>query len=137
MKREIKKLEFRESLGLYISSDIFEGPLETVAANVLNLEERLRKEHALVAQEPERFARFELSVSTDDYGGGSPSIEVNIYGIRIETDAQFEERMEKNKKISIAAKAAAKKRKKADEEKEYQTFLKLEKKFKNKKPAKA
>ena len=119
MKRKMKKnketkLQTRENLGLYIDSDIFNGPLEDVAARITGLTDRLLKENANYAFNPKAYARVEMDVSIDGgnhYDSGA-SIEVTLYGVRIETDEAFEARME------IAA-----------EEREYQTFLRLQKKF--------
>ena len=111
---------------------IFDGSIEEVANNILNLKNRLLRESVVVkSNPPNTFIRFELEVDGSD---GYP--QVSLYGVRMESDLEYNERVKREMYALTAAKNAAKKRaeraaerKKEKEEEEYEIFLRLKKKF--------
>lgn len=74
--------------------------------------------------------RLSHSVDREPYSD-SYSLEVVVYGEREETDEELKARILTNRKRSVAAKKAAETREALKKEKDYQTFLKLQEKFKD------
>lgn len=117
---ENKKKELRETLGFYTElSNIIDGTLDKVAKNFLDLEEKLKFKY------PDKYDKFGVKLG-NDYDDIQ---ELEFFGIRNETDEEFKNRLklnkrklEANKKFKIILKEKQKKR-------EYQTYLKLKKKF--------
>lgn len=128
MKKEAK-IEIKEKLYMYVDVyDLLSGTIQQAAQNVLDLEKRLREEHALVKNEPDRFIRFEIELYIDHDSGAELSIE----GVRIETDHEFATRQARTRNATKASKIAAENRKKNQEEKEFELFKKLSRKYKGK-----
>lgn len=125
MKME-KKKEITERLGLYVDSSVLNGTLQNVANNILNIEKRLREEHQLVKQNPDMFIRFEMEVDSEY---DSSYAEITVSGVRLETDKEFEARLEKNEKARIAAAEAARKHKEKQKLEELATYERLKKKY--------
>lgn len=73
------------------------------------------------------FKFFTECEATYDY-----SSEYGIYGVRLETDEEFEKRVERNKKQKASAKKAAKKREENKKAKDLETYKKLHKQYKGK-----
>lgn len=120
-----QKIEKREELYLYIPIDVFEGNLEDVCKKVLNLKERLKQEHQVVKDNPNKYFKYELFF-TSYYDEG---MEAKIRGVRLETDEEFNNRIERNKKQQQAGKMAAKKRKENQEKRELTLLETLKKKY--------
>ena len=130
--KESKK-EIEEQLHLYTEMDsVICGSLHQAAENILALEKRLKTENGLVIKYPEKYIRFNIRIGTPGYDYDE-SAEIKLYGVRLETDEEFEKRIEKNKKAVAAQKIAVKKRKENNKKRELATFLRLQNKFKNKK----
>ncbi len=130
MKKETKK-EIIERLSLYIDIDsLLSGTLQEVANNILNLEKRLREEHTLVKNEPNRFTHFKIELVSSKFEEGYHDIEIS--GVRLETDEEFKKRIEQNKKAKISAKKALLEKAQKLEEQQFATYKRLKEKFKDK-----
>ncbi len=120
------KLEIEENLGIYVDAETaLCGSLQDVANNILALEDRLRKEN------PNLYIKFKINVQTTSCYGDPDYIEIKLSGVRLETDYEFEKRIDKHNKSVEAGKLSAKKKAESDEKKELATFLRLKKKFEN------
>ena len=129
MKKETKK-EIIDELYLYTELDtVINGSLQEVADNILALEKRLKAEHAMVVENPDKYIRFNIQIETE-YEGYA---EIKLYGVRMETDEEFKGRIERNKKAAEAQKASAKKRIRTNKKRDLATFLRLQKKYGTKK----
>lgn len=129
MKKANVKKEIEDDLYLYADIDtVLRGSLKDVANNILALEDRLKKEHAMVMQNPQQYICFNIKVEKE-YG----SIEIKLSGIRMETDIEFEKRIERNKKAVEAQKASTKKRLENNKKRELAILICLQKKYANKK----
>jgi hypothetical protein len=131
MKKNNKKAHSRkeiiDDLYLYTELDIvINGSLQEVAENILALEKRLRAEHQMVVQNPDKYIRFGIRISSS---GCDDSPEINLYGVRMETDTEFEKRIAQSERAAIAQRASAKKRIENKKKKELATFLRLRKKY--------
>lgn len=128
MSKKDEKKEITERLSLYIELDsIFRGSLEEVSKNILNLENRLKLEHAEVRNNPDKYFRFDLKLDQT-----FEDVELEIFGVRLETDEEFQKRLEKSKKMAKSMKEFRKKLKDKKEKQELNTYLKLKKKFESK-----
>lgn len=126
---EKHKLEIKEKLSLYTDIySILSGTIQQAAQNVLDLEKRLREENAVVKNDPDRFVRFEIDIYIDRDDGA----EISFKGIRIESDQEFSARQARIKNAAKAGKISAANRKKSKEEKEFELFKQLSKKYKGK-----
>jgi hypothetical protein len=126
---KMKKIEYRDDLYLYLDVDtIFNCSLEEAAKNILSLEQKLRSEHQLIVQQPNKYEKFGIRIATDD---GYP--EIKLFGVRTESDEAFKIRMDKAEKLKISREEAAKKRKNTIEQnkeaKELAEYERLSKKF--------
>lgn len=131
VKKETKK-EIHDELYLYTEIDtVICGSLQQTAENILSLEKRLKTEHQLVVQNPGKYIRFNIRIGTPGYDYDE-SPEIKLYGVRMETDEEFEKRIEKNKKSIANKKWIDKKRKENNKKRELATFLRLKNKFENK-----
>ncbi len=127
------KLEIEDKLYLYVDIEkTLCGSLKDVANNILALEGRLKKEHQLVVQNPNLYIRFNISIDKEYNYSDSCDIAINLSGIRLETDIEFEKRIDKHKKSVIAGKLSAKKKAESNEKRELANFLRLKEKFENK-----
>jgi hypothetical protein len=133
-----KKLEIKELISLYIPFDIFSGTLQDVAKNILGIEDRLKTEHGLINKEPDRYMHYEIKVNSY-----SEYCEIELYGVRLETDEEYSVRKERiNKMIENnnkfkeqrASNALKRKRKEeaAKEKEEMEIYLKIKNKLENK-----
>ena len=103
------KKEIREDLHLYVDSEkLLNGSLEQVATNILDLKQRLLTEHNNCIQDPGKYVRFEILIDSE-YDSSYPDI--HLYGIRLETDKEFSDRLERSRKAAAAAIAANKTKK--------------------------
>ncbi len=128
------KLEIEENLGMYVDADTtLCGSLQDVSNNILALEDRLRKEHAMVTQNPNLYIKFKINVQTTSCYGDPDYIDIKLSGIRLETDAEFEKRIDKHNKAVIAGKLSAEKKAESNEKRELANFLRLKNKFENNK----
>lgn len=126
MKKGETKKEIREYLSLYVElSSVIKGSLQDVANNILNIETRLRTEHGFIRENPNYYIRFEIEIET--YYEDTP--EIKLFGIRLESDAEFNQRIDRNKKARIAEQKRVDKQKEEKEKKELQTYLRLKTKF--------
>lgn len=126
--KESKK-EIEEQLHLYTEMDtVICGSLQEAASNILALEERLKKEHQMVIDNPKKYIRFNIRIETPGYDYDE-SPEIKLYGVRLETDEEFKKRIERNNKAVEAQKASVKKRKENNKKRELATFLRLQQKF--------
>jgi hypothetical protein len=124
-QRNETKKEFKDVLYLYIDSSIFEGTLQEVSQKVLDIEKRLRTEHAQVIQNPDLYIRFEIHTERDCDG----YLEVIVKGIRLETDDEFTKRLEKSARASETAKRVAAEKKIKDAADELKLYQKLKLKY--------
>lgn len=122
--------EIRETI--YIDIDlitILTGTIQEIAKNILDIENRLKKECSLIIKNPELYKRFELSYQ---YGyGQDESDSVLIYGVRDETEEEYNIRIEKNKKAQEAQKKAKQNRTANTIKNELKILAHLQKKYKN------
>lgn len=118
------KNRIRKQIPYYISRDsLLDGTIEQVQENLSNLKRDVLKVY------PEWETIF-ISVDLEwDYG--DQTIAIKLHGERDETDEEQAARIATSRKKSIAAKAAATKRANLQKEKDYQTYLKLQEKFKD------
>ena len=133
MKKEIKKPEYfkkeiRDSLYFYVDTNrILSGSLTDVANNILALEQQLLEIKAVASA---NYIRFEMETDVE-YDYGNASLQVQFYGIKMETDADFLKRIERSEKMAEAQKLSAIKRKEANEKRNLTTYLKLKAKYEN------
>jgi hypothetical protein len=128
----LEKKEIVETLYLYIDIDeILKGSLHDVANNILAIENRLKNECEMVVRNPDKYIRFNIDIHNGYYDSNSP--ELKLYGVRMETDEEFEKRINEAKKAKIAKENSEKKRKENEEKNELNTYLRLKKKFSDKK----
>lgn len=126
-KEKIEKKEIIQQLSLYVDpSELLKGSLKQAAENILNLEKRLRVEHALIKNNPDMFFEFRIRLEQPAF---EESAEIVLIGARLETDDEFNKRIEKSVKLSKAAKESAKKRKNDQDKKDFETYKKLKAKF--------
>jgi hypothetical protein len=117
MKTTRKRINKQIILPFYIDlNTTFEGLTSEIKTNL----DRIEKEVA-----DQGYETASICLKTD-YDGG---YDVNIHGIRWETDEELEKRTKTNEKKSIAAKKAAKVKAKKKEEAELELYKKLHKKF--------
>jgi len=127
--KELKK-EITEDLYIYTELDtILTGSLDTVAANILALKDRLKAENGLVKVDPDRYLRFEMSIVT----AFESMPEIKLRGIRMETDEEFLKRITLDEKARQAQKISSKKRKEIQEKKDLAMLSKLMLKYGKKK----
>lgn len=128
-----KKKEIKTELSLYTDAEeILTASLKDVANNILNLETRLRTEHQEVIDLPDKYIRFEMEIG-QGYAEDGHEPKITLYGIRLETDKEYQTRITRHENAIKAAKQSAKKRNKIKKQKELETYLRLQKKFANKK----
>jgi len=121
------KKEIREELYINIDIDnLLDGSLQKVSQNILNIEERLKTEHRWLIDNPSKYIRFELE-GESHY---DESFGIKVYGVRMETDEEYDKRIEKVKKASEASKLAAKKKMENLKEKELKELKRLQEKYK-------
>lgn len=74
---------------------------------------------------------FDFKIETESEGGyyGDHSVVIKIYAYRLETDDEYNQRMETNKKKSVAAKVAAERQRLANEQREKTLYENLKKKY--------
>ncbi len=126
MQNEETRKEIIEKVYLYTELDtVISGSLQEVANNILALEQELKTKNQYIIDNPDRYFKFNIEIQRDYEG----SDEIRLYGVRMETDEEFQKRIEKSKKSIEAQKLAAKKRIENTKKKELQTFLRLKKKY--------
>lgn len=69
-------------------------------------------------------------MSGDNYYEDEP--EIKIYGVRLETDEEFNNRLERSRKARLSQKKSVEKRKLNKQDKELQQYKKLKEKFEGK-----
>lgn len=122
------KKEIEDQLPLYTDIDtILEGSLQQVAKNILALEEKLKKEHQMVIQNPDVYIRFNMRIHDGDFEGDST--EIRLSGVRLETDGEYKTRIEKNKRALRAQRESVKKRLINQKKEELAMLAKLQKKY--------
>lgn len=90
----------------------------------------LIKELQEIKKERKKDGYFRFSIECEDiYEYGRT---YGMHGVRLETDAEFEKRVERDKRQKASAKKAAKKRKENKKAKELETYKKLHKQYKGK-----
>lgn len=128
-KKTIEKLKIKEKINYHtISIYDIEGRLDDVIDYFLNLEENIKKTNHQMLKNSEKnnnyFTKFEdfidFKIEVDRYDE-----EIDIYGIRLETDEEYNNRInakkiqnEKNRKQKLEA-----------EKSEKELYLKLKKKY--------
>ena len=124
-KNEVKKEYYYYNLDRYS----FEGDVNKIIKFLKDLPETIKVSNLNFKQDSEKytFIRYELDTE-NDYDG---SLEFKFYAIRLETDEEFNKRLESNKKAQIAAKKAATTRAKNKETEEKILYERLKKKFEN------
>lgn len=124
--KKTEPLEKKEKLYLY--TDLYyllSGSLDEASLKILDLEKRLRSENTVVISNPNMFKRFEI-----EYKHYDDSPEIQIYGIRMETDEEVKARLDfakRKKEVFLRAKKDA-------ETKERELYERLKKKFDETKP---
>lgn len=130
----MKKKEVTQKIHTYLDSDCFEGSLEKIIETIKGFKDKINQEYlaaakselsAIIPTNPKLFHRLEVKWGYN-YG---ESKEPMLYGVRMETDAEFKERKRKSEQAAINAKQSAitkRKNKRIQEEKEY---LRLKAKF--------
>lgn len=127
MKDKNEKLEIEEDVFLSIGTDSLNGSLQDVANNILSFENMLRTEHQGIINEPNKYLYFKMRL-TEYYD----SPEIQLSGVRMETDIEYDKRMmhiENSRKGQIAS---AQKRKEKKEAEELKTLKRLQEKYKDK-----
>lgn len=123
------KKEIREQLYIYTElRSVLKGTLQQVSANVLNLETRLKEEHALVKKNPDSYLRFEMEVRCNEFDS-----EIILCGIRLETDKEFDDRCKRETVEDNKRKKEAQRMQDLKEERELKIYLKLKEKFEKQK----
>ena len=121
-KNEVKKYYYYN-----IDRYSFEGDISEVVKFLNNLPEAVKVNNLEFKQDSEKytFIRYELNSEKDydDY------LEFKFYAIRLETNEEFNKRIESNKKAQIAARKAATTREKNKIEEEKKLFEILSKKY--------
>lgn len=127
------KREIVEELYLYIDYEsLLCGSLQDVSKNILNIENRLREEHAMVRQEPKKYFKFNIKVEKEwERYSEDCSIGVKTFGVRLESDEELAKRIKKNLDSAKAQKASIKIQNEKKEKEEMETYLRLQKKFGN------
>lgn len=107
----------------YLDLDnLLEGELNEVCQKIQDIPNRLKKENLYVKEDPNVWIRFELG---REYYGYEEGFELVVYGIRLETDEEFEKRKIKlQKQVEYKAKL-----KSIKEEKEKAQFERLKAKY--------
>lgn len=141
MKKKEEKLEVRMKLPIYISFDNFEGDTEKIIQFLENIYHKLvewvqssekaypNAINALYNQHILSCHRYEIDHYFSSFDGDK---EINLYGIRWETDEEFNLRLEKAKRDKLNAQKAAKTKKINQEKAELELFNKLKKKYDSK-----
>lgn len=125
-QQEKQRKEIEENISLYTDIEsLFSGSIQDVAKNVLALEERIKTENAHIKNSQGQYFKFKMKVNT--YMDSYPELEFKA--VRMETDKEYEDRLERNRKASIAKKLLDKKKKEELEAKELAEFERLQKKF--------
>jgi len=125
-QQEKQRKEISEEIYMYVDVDsTLDGTLQEVAARILALEERIKTEVVQYKPNPESYFKFKIraSVNRDDYP------EFNFSIVRMETDKEYEDRLERNKKASLAKRLSDKKKKEEAEKKELAEFARLQEKY--------
>lgn len=122
----MKKLEIKERLHLYLDRHTFQGSLEQVIKNLEDIPNRLMQENPIVMKDPKRFIRFELN---NDYDYHDETLEVSLYGVRLETDEELEKRADRAKRAKESANKAAVTRSKSKDKRERDLYEKLKEKY--------
>jgi hypothetical protein len=118
------KQQIRERISYSIDRySMLDGTLDKIKGYISDTEYQIRK---LFPQY--HTIEFDHSIY-EDYG--SVTCDIDVYGTREETDEEFSNRLTATKNRSIAAKKAAERSKKLKEEADYQTYLKLQEKYKD------
>jgi hypothetical protein len=126
-KQQQEKLRKEIEENVYIYADVssaLEGTLQEVAARILAFEERIKQEWAPYKNAPENtYIKFRMGIESGEYP------EFFFKAVRMETDKEYNDRLERNKKASKAAKEAAKKREENLKEKELAELKRLQDKY--------
>lgn len=125
MEKEEKKI-IEDPIHIYAElSDIFDkNNIQKIIQNILDIEKKL-KDHPMVANNPGLY--FDFKVIYDSPYEGYDSIQ--FLALRYETDKEFADRIEKNKKIAEVKKESDKKKKEAQEKRERTQLETLKKKY--------
>lgn len=140
MKEEKEWIEIKDIPYLYIDTDIFEGNIQEVSKNILNISKKLKE--AYLNREKEKntygklipeftpFNKYEnIKIHTEwDYDGYG---EIIVKAYRKESDDELKARLEKSKILSMKAKESARKRKLSQEKREKSLLETLKKKYEN------
>ena len=122
-----KKLEIEEDLYFAIGLNILNGSLQDVAKNILSFENELKATHRVLIDEPNKYSHFKMRI-VEYYG----EPEIQLSGVRMETDAEYDKRMKHIEKSKAGKIAAAQKRKENKEKEELETLKRLQEKYKDK-----
>jgi ABC-type uncharacterized transport system involved in gliding motility auxiliary subunit len=137
---EKQKVLIKDVPYFYINESIFNGTIEEVAKNILDLKNKLKEAYlkrekdkittfrkdmipTFTPFEDYKYIHFDVEKDYDGY------IEYKLKVFRDETDEELNKRIEANKNKSIAAKKAAKSKKLAQEKRERTLFESLKKKY--------
>lgn len=117
----MEKIKISEKLYCHIDIDsLLSGTLHDVANNILNIEQKLKTENPIVSKNPDKYIQFIIEPNFTYYDS-----ELEVSGIRMETDEEYNKRIEKAAKQKIARQVAAQNKAKA----EMELYLKLKKKY--------
>jgi len=127
-KINYNKQEVKQFLSIYIDAySLLTGTLDDVSKNILALENRAKEEIFIVKKNPELYLRFQLDFNNDQDG-----VEMTLYGIRLETDKELEERIMINERNLLNIKEREKKQLEEWEKDELANYLRLKEKFEKK-----
>jgi len=129
MKDTKEKKEIEEDIFFSKSTDIFSGSLQDVANNILSIENELKTQHQEIINDPNKYLYFKMRL---DYTTYYDVAEIQLSGVRMETDAEYDKRIEHIRKSKEGKIAGAKKRKENKEKEELKTLKRLQEKYKDK-----
>ena len=127
MKDKNEKKEIEEDVYYSFGVDSLNGTLQEVANNILSFENMLRTEHQGIINEPDKYLYFKMRIA--DY---YDSPEIQLSGVRMETDVEYARRMKHNENSRKGQIASAQKRKEKKEAEELKTLKRLQEKYKDK-----
>ena len=106
-QEEVQKM-LEDDLYFTIGLHILNGSLQDVAKNILSFENELKATHQGIIDEPNKYLYFKMRLDFDRY---YDSPEIQLSGVRMETDAEYDKRIEHIRKSKEGKIAGAKKRK--------------------------
>ncbi len=126
MKKKEEKREIRVLICHYIDNSSFEGDLNKIIRFLQELPEKIKESYLPNGNLDYLDGVYRYSIEINK-GYDDSYDEFEVVGYRWETDEEFENRLESNRKASESAKKAAKTKKIQQEEQERKEFERLKK----------